>query len=113
MFEKRRRSVRVALTGSCRCESALLIQYVHIQDISKDGLFIRTHSPLEIGQQIKVRWGFPEKSEEHEAQTIVVWKRESSMNVGEQPGMGLKFVSLDTSTHRAILDYIKDMSVKT
>ena len=98
MYAERRRFKRVAVESRCWCEGKNVTLYVQIRNVSFGGLFIKTHTPFNPGEQVKVRWSFPALQGEHEAIMTVVWKRETFHGHDDVPGMGLKFLRIPEET---------------
>jgi uncharacterized protein (TIGR02266 family) len=90
----RRRAGRVECSTRCWCENPGVIQYVHLANVSEGGMFIRTQSPFQVGETVRVRWEFPDMPHEFEATMQVMWKSEGGQGRHREPGMGLKFLSL-------------------
>lgn len=98
MYKERRRFKRIRLQGRCWCEGKNVTLYVQIRNAGLGGFFIKTHTPFNPGEQVKVRWGFPGQQGEHEAVMEVIWKRETQRGPEELPGMGLKFTRVPEET---------------
>ncbi len=88
---ERRRFKRFNVKSRCWCEAKSITMYVEVLNIGQGGLFIKTYSPLSIGEIVKVRWKSMVSGQEFVIPSEVVWKREFSNNPNLPPGMGLKF----------------------
>lgn len=91
MFKERRRFLRYKIKSRCWCESKSVTMYVEMLNIGQGGAFIKTYSPLAVGELVKVRWKSMISGEEFVLNSEVVWRREFSTNPSLPPGMGLKF----------------------
>ena len=103
--DEKRSSGRVRLVGRCWCDSPALSQYVHIDDASEGGFFIKTLSPFVEGEQVRVKWGFPNEPLSHEACMQVVWRRRNG-SYATDPGMGLKFLDISQESAEALKKFI-------
>ncbi|MBI5525556.1 MAG: PilZ domain-containing protein [Deltaproteobacteria bacterium] len=106
MYKERRRFRRIGFQSRCWCEGRNVTLYVQIRNASLGGLFIKTHTPFNPGDQVRVRWGFPGTQGDHEAVMEVVWKRDTARAAGEVPGMGLKFISVPEETAGVMREFI-------
>ena len=61
------------LTGKCNFKAT-------IQDVSSSGIFISTHQDLEIGEEIAIKFTFPESGNQVQATGLVV--RASDAGIG-------------------------------
>jgi uncharacterized protein (TIGR02266 family) len=67
-------------------------------DLSTGGIFVATYRPIEIGEQLHIKFVLP--FGEVDARGRVCWKREGVGDVG--PGVGIAFEDLSESTRIAI-----------
>ncbi len=91
MYKERRQFVRFPVRSRCWCESKSVTMYVEILNIGQGGAFIKTYSPLSVGEVVKVRWKSMVSGQEFIIPSEVIWRREYSSNPNLPPGMGLKF----------------------
>lgn len=103
MFKERRKYVRFFMKSRCWCESKSVTMYVELLNISQGGTFIKTYSPLSIGEQVKVRWKSMVSGQEFIIPSEVVWRREFSNNPDLPPGMGLKFSKIFEELEKEII----------
>ena len=69
-------------------------------NISRDGLAIRTTSPLDFGTLVKVRFRLPGAVREVEAEAQVRWAE-------RRVGMGLQFTRIDPADQAAIDEFVR------
>ncbi len=84
--------------------------FAYISDISETGIFIRTNTPEDPGTRLNLRF-MPDDGNRQMLQLEgeVIWvnnlRPENPDNIN--PGMGVKFVSLDRETRHRLVEYIK------
>ena len=78
-------------------------------NISNDGLFIRTDSPLKKGEQFSIKLQLPDFSEPIRATCEVVWAREHKEAENRPPGMGVKFCELTEAHKRLLNQYLQSL----
>lgn len=105
-YAERRRHRRVPIRARCWCESEAVTLYAQIVNVSEEGMFIRTFSPLKRGSSVSLRFE-ARKGTEITAEAVVVWVRESANDFGEPPGMGLRFTRIDPGTVSTLRSYIR------
>jgi type IV pilus assembly protein PilZ len=76
-------------------------------NISQGGLFIKTKSPLETGEEFLLKLKLPGISDPLNIDCKVVWIRKRSENIKKPPGMGVKFIKLDSDDHTIFAGYLK------
>jgi len=77
------------------------------QDLSGGGIFVATNQIRPVGERIKVLLTLPGQTEPFEILTEVRWVRGTSLSGGsEEPGMGLRFLSMSPRAHKAISDFL-------
>jgi uncharacterized protein (TIGR02266 family) len=76
-------------------------------DISEGGVFVATHEIFPIGTEFRMILFLGK--EKLEIDSLVVWVRgeDSAIISGEEPGMGLKFLKLDSRSLSVISEFIK------
>lgn len=77
--------------------------YVEILNIGQGGTFIKTYSPLGVGELVKVRWRSMISGHEFIIPSEVVWKREFSNNPNLPVGMGVKFAKIFEDLEKEIV----------
>jgi Tfp pilus assembly protein PilZ len=103
MFKERRKYIRYLIKSRCWCESKSVTMYVELLNIGQGGAFIKTYSPLSVGEQVKVRWKSMVTGQEFIILSEVVWRREFSNNPNLPPGMGLKFNKIFEELEKEII----------
>lgn len=103
MFKERRRFLRYKIKSRCWCEGKSVTMYVELLNIGQGGAFIKTYSPLPVGENLKVRWRSMVSGEEFVLPAEVVWKREYSTNPDMPPGMGVKFINIFKELEKEII----------
>jgi uncharacterized protein (TIGR02266 family) len=93
--------IEVTLTGPHTFFSGLTM------DISEGGVFVATHQIFPIGTEFRMILFLGK--EKLEIDSLVVWVRgeDSAMISGEEPGIGLKFIKLDSRSLAVISEFLK------
>ncbi|MCX7945206.1 MAG: PilZ domain-containing protein [Deltaproteobacteria bacterium] len=103
MLKDRRRFLRYLIKSRCWCESKSVTMYVEILNIGQGGAFIKTYSPLSLGEMLKVRWRSMVSGREFIIPAEVIWRREYSSNTSLPPGMGIKFLKIFEELEKEII----------
>jgi len=103
MYKERRKFSRFPIKSRCWCEAKTITMYVEMLNIGQGGAFIKTFSPLPIGDLVKVRWKSMVSGQEFIIPSEVVWRREFSSNPNLPPGMGLKFARIFDDLEKEII----------
>ena len=99
----RRRTVRILVdfqhAAGVRCEYATTL--------GACGLFIESEEPLDVGEQLKVRFRLTPEGPVHEIEGRVVWNHRPDPAASRAPGMGIEFTdSVAASTLARELDQL-------
>ena len=79
-------------------------------NISAEGLFIRTDSPLEKGESFLLKLQLPEMAEPLIVPSQVVWNRKKSEQTEAAPaGMGIKFGEMSPKDEEALKKYLQSV----
>lgn len=79
-----------------------------LRNIGSGGLFVATHTPGRLGEEVTVSFTLPGMSEACEVLCEVRWLREYDPHAVEAvPGMGLRFVEVDQEAEAAIELFIR------
>ena len=79
-----------------------------MENLSSGGLFVATHNPAEIGEVVEVTFSVPALRRNCTAMCLVQWTRDYNPSMPDMiPGMGLKFVKLDSDARAAVELFIK------
>jgi len=103
MFKEKRQFVRYPVKSRCWCESKSVTMYVEALNVGKGGAFIKTYSPLFVGELVKVKWKSMISGREYILLSEVIWRREFSSNMNLPPGMGLKFLNVFDELEKEII----------
>ena len=76
-------------------------------NISQGGLFIKTKSPLEIGEEFLLKLKLPGISDPLKIECKVVWTRKREEDTKRPPGMGVKFCKIDPDHSTVLTQYLK------
>ena len=108
--EEKRKSPRVGfkvrVDYEIESEDTFLFEYT--TNMSRDGIFLQTKSPLEPGTVLSMRFGVPESDRIIEVHGKVVWINEFRPE-GENlnPGMGIQFLDLNEDDKEVITRLVK------
>lgn len=93
-------------------KEALVEEYIH--NISHGGIFITTNKPAKIHDQIGIILIHPENNQELflQGEVVRVLSSEDAERLGTVPGMGIKFLKMDTYVKKQIDDFIRSETVK-
>jgi uncharacterized protein (TIGR02266 family) len=69
----------------------------YARNISHTGVFIETISPRDVGEEFNIEFTIPNTDILIKCKACVIWNRRFSDKGQYEPGMGLKFVDLDTA----------------
>jgi uncharacterized protein (TIGR02266 family) len=76
-------------------------------NISQGGLFIKTKSPLDTGEELLLKLKLPGISDPLKIECNVVWTRKRWKNTKQPAGMGVKFDKLDSDDYTVLTQYLK------
>ncbi len=96
----RRKSRRLPISMQVECTTPDGKRLEITEDLSRDGAFIRTSTPLDVGATIGLRFKPPGSKGTIELRAQVMWRRQS-----ETPGVGVRFVE-GNKDHRAFAEFI-------
>jgi len=82
-------------------------------NIGQGGLFIKTKSPLETGEEFLIKLKLPGISDPLKIECKVIWTRKRGENAKQPPGMGVKFGKLDPDDHTVLTQYLKTILGQT
>lgn len=81
------------------------------RDIGAGGTFIETATPLPLGTELSVDFVLPDPPFEHiRAKARVAWVRQVAERILFLPGMGVKFVDIDTEARAAIQELVRRLN---
>lgn len=98
--------VPVDIEVDCRDESNFLL--ASIKNLSVQGIFVETRTPVELGTRLTMRFHLPISGNMISADGIVVWSnpyRDGAENLN--PGMGVRFVDLDEEAIQKLTDLVR------
>ena len=75
-------------------------------NISQGGLFIKTKSTLETGEQFLLKMKLPGISDPLNIDCKVVWTKKKGENTKQPPGMVVKFIKLDSDDYTVLTKYL-------
>jgi hypothetical protein len=120
--DERRRSPRVLVDFEVDCASEDNYLFAYITDISATGIFVRTTTPEEPGTHLNLRlsgehalpseWGSREDQDDREALELegeVIWVNPYRPGTPDNlhPGMGIRFVNLDSELRDRLFELIR------
>jgi len=107
----RRRNLRAPLiTLKIQVENEKRVFFGYAKNISNSGLFIATANPRNPGDRFSLEIPLsPPIDRRIKVECEVVWKRDFSARTSHEPGMGLKFIALDTHSVKALEDWIASL----
>jgi len=74
----------------------------YAKTISRNGMFIASISPREVGDEFTLEFKPPTMSVSVKCLCTVIWRREYQPGSQREPGMALKFIDLDDASREAI-----------
>jgi uncharacterized protein (TIGR02266 family) len=108
--DDRRKHVRAHKTFKIAYSSSGSFAENYLSDIGTGGLFIKTNSPKDVGEQFNLKISLPNEEREVEVVCEVIWVNQKERVTPERtypPGMGLKFLE---PSQEAIETIIKTLS---
>jgi uncharacterized protein (TIGR02266 family) len=82
-------------------------------NISQGGLFIKTKSPLEPGEEFLLKLKLPGISNPLIIDCKVVWTKKGGEKNKQPPGMGVKFSKMDSDDYTVLRGYLKTVLGQT
>ena len=76
-------------------------------DISQGGLFIKTKSPLDAGEEFLLKLKLPGITYSLKIGCKVAWVRKGAEDAKRPPGMGIKFCKIDPNDSNVLKQYLK------
>ena len=77
-----------------------------VENLSAGGVFVATHTPKDIGELVELSIRLPETDVVIVAAGEVCWIREYSDSSDAHPGMGIRFIKLDSAFQGAIEEFL-------
>jgi type IV pilus assembly protein PilZ len=97
------------LSVSYKDKKSFLASYTH--DISDGGLFIRTSTPLHVGETFLLKLQLPELPKPLKIKCTVAWtNKEEEEKDKHPPGMGIKFGEMSDKDNKRLRKYIKSLT---
>ena len=105
---ERRSAPRVLVDLEVDCGSEDNFLFAYITDISATGIFVRTTAPEEPGTHLNLRFS-AERAERFEIEGEVIWVNPFRPGTPDNldPGMGIRFVNLDSESRDRLFDLIR------
>jgi uncharacterized protein (TIGR02266 family) len=104
---ERRRSPRVLVDLEVDYASEENYLFAYITDINSTGIFVRTTTPESPGTHLNLRFSSEQAGIEVEGEVIWVNPYRPGTPDNLHPGMGIRFVSLDTDLRHRLLELIR------
>jgi uncharacterized protein (TIGR02266 family) len=104
---ERRRSPRVLVDLEVDCASEDNYLFAYITDISATGIFVRTTTPEEPGTHLNLRLSADEGRLEVEGEVIWVNPYRPGTPDNLHPGMGIRFINLDSELRDLLFELIR------
>ena len=76
-------------------------------NISQGGLFIKTRSPLESGEEFLLKLKLPGISDSLNIKCRVMWARKQGQDMKRPAGMGVKFCKMSSEDYTVLKQYLK------
>lgn len=104
---ERRRSPRVLVDLEVDCGSEDNYLFAYITDISATGIFVRTTTPEEPGTHLNLRLSADDDRLEVEGEVIWVNPYRPGTPDNLHPGMGIRFINLDSELRDRLFELIR------
>ena len=106
--DERRRSPRVLVDLEVDCASEDNYLFAYITDISATGIFVRTTAPEQAGTHLNLRM-LVEEAPLLELEGEVIWVNPYRPGTPDNlhPGMGIRFVNLDSELRDRLFELIR------
>ncbi|NOS35456.1 MAG: pilus assembly protein PilZ [Deltaproteobacteria bacterium] len=82
----------------------------YAKTISRNGMFIASISPKEVGEEFTLEFKPPTMDVPVTCLCTVIWRREYTADSPREPGMALKFIDLDDASREAIDKWAKNQA---
>lgn len=106
----RRVTIRARVEYEIRSNDTFLFEYM--TNLSRDGIFLATRKPLEVGTTTTLRFALPGGGRTIEVDGRVAWVnpyRKGGSN--PNPGMGVEFIGLNENDKEAITRLVKRKAI--
>ena len=111
--QQRRSSKRVPVKLQVDYKSEGHFLFENATNISEHGVFVHTNKPLDPGTVVELQFTLPESREKLKVRGEVMWvnpyRKEQEKNYN--PGMGVRFESLNEVDRETLLNAIKRLAV--
>lgn len=84
--------------------------FSYIQNISEMGIFVRSEDPLPIGARLTLRFAPKDGPEKLELEGEVVWINPVRIGDNPNPGMGVRFISLEPGEREAVVELVRTIA---
>ena len=109
--DERRKDLRVPLrVMHVKLEGKTKVFFGYADNLSENGMFIQSINPKEAGSRFKISFQLPGSTSTIECMAEVIWKRDFSPSSSHKPGMGLKFIDMDSDYKDALRRFLEDKS---
>ncbi len=106
--ENKRKNLRTPLlVTKVKGEAKGNVFFGYAKNISRVGLFIQTVNPKKEKEQFSIEFTLPSTNDTILCAAEVVWKRDFMENAKYEPGMGLKFVDLESEQSEEIDRWVR------
>ncbi|MFQ5585825.1 MAG: PilZ domain-containing protein [Thermodesulfobacteriota bacterium] len=82
----------------------------YAKTISRDGMFIASINPKEVGEEFAIEFIPPTMHVPVTCRCTVIWRREYRPDAPKEPGMAIKFLDLDDKTREVINNWAKNLT---
>jgi type IV pilus assembly protein PilZ len=106
--QNQRADPRVDVDLEVQYRTAQEFNAAYTKNISGGGIFIKTQQALPLNQEIHLRFTLPGISHILEVRGLVVWTNPYPSRSSFPPGMGIKFMDLDSETKKIIAGFVKE-----
>lgn len=107
VFQEKRRTPRVSLTGKVRVETKRGAFHGQGRDLSEGGMGVYLRKLPEVGSTVEVQFRLPRAEEQIEATAEVRYHRREGPGIHDD-WVGLKFVRMGVDSQKRIKAYVKE-----
>lgn len=105
---EKRKDLRVPIrVMQIKMEGGTKVFFGYADNLSTSGLFIQTINPKAAGTRFSIEFILPGSQQKIECQVEVMWKRDFVPGSHFKPGMGLRFIDLDSDFLSLLRQFIE------
>ncbi|MBI5884960.1 MAG: PilZ domain-containing protein [Deltaproteobacteria bacterium] len=110
--ERRRHLRKQVIVLKIRGEDAAGVFFGYAKTVGPGGMFITSVNPRNVGEEFELSFNITEAAITVRCKAMVAWRREYNPKLKQEPGMGIRFIDLDTKTRDRVMDWVESQQAK-